>query len=98
MPTYLTLVNWTQQGIENVTNSPARLDDAKDVAADHGGEFVDFYMTFGDYDLVAVTEFPDDESYARFALTIGRGGNVSTETLKAFPEEEYRDLIAALSD
>lgn len=97
MSTYITLVNWTQQGIEHVTDSPDRLDNAKEVAADHGGEFTDFFLTFGAYDLVVITEFPDDESYAQFALAIGSSGNVSTETLRAFTEEDYRDIIGGLS-
>lgn len=43
-------------------------------------------------------EFPDDESYARFALTVASGGAVSTTTLKAFPEDDYRELIEGLPE
>lgn len=97
MPTYITLLDYTQQGIGAIEDSPDRLDDAKDLAASLGGELTEFYLTFGRYDAVVVSEFPDDESYAQFALQSGKQGAVSTETLKAFTEGEYRDIIAALA-
>lgn len=96
MPRYISLIQWTQDGIENVEESPARLDDAKELASSVGGELTDFYLTFGQYDLVAVGEFPDDETYAQFALRVASGGAVSTESLKAFPEDEYREIIDGL--
>lgn len=96
MPTYITLVNWTQKGIETVEESPDRLDAAKEVTEAVGGEMTGFYLTMGQYDLVAIAEFPDDDAAAKAALRIGQGGTVSTETLKAWPEEDYRELIANL--
>lgn len=94
MPTYITLLNWTQQGIENVQASPDRLDDAKSLAESMGGEITHWYLTFGRYDLVAISEFPDDETVAKFSLAANSLGNISTETLKAFDEQMYRDIIA----
>lgn len=96
MPTYISLIEWTQDGIENVEDSPARLDDAKGLAESLGGELIGFYLTFGQYDIVTVAEFPDDETYAQFALRVASGGSVSTETLKAFPEDDYREIIDGL--
>lgn len=96
MPTYITLLNYTQEGIEAIEDSPNRLDDAKDLATSLGGELTEFYLTFGRYDAVVVSEFPDDESYAQFALLSGKQGAVSTETLKTFTEDEYRNIIGAL--
>lgn len=95
MPTYIALVNYTKQGIENIEDSPDRLDDAKDLAESMGGEF-DWYLTFGEYDAVTIGEFPDDETFAQFALAVNRLGNVSTTSLKAFTEAEYRDVIAGI--
>lgn len=97
MPTYIHLVNYTEHGVQNITDSPERLDAAKDLAATMGGEFRSFFLTFGQYDIVAVTEFPDDETAAQFALSVASEGAVSTETLKAFTEDEYRDVIGGLS-
>lgn len=96
MPTYIHLTSYTEQGVQNITDSPDRLDDAKELAASLNGEFKDFFLTFGQYDIVAVTEFPDDETAAQFTLGVASEGAVATETLKAFPEDEYRDVIAGL--
>lgn len=96
MTTYVVLLNWTEQGIKNVRESPKRLDAAKKVLSEMGGTFKDFYLTMGEYDMVAICEAPDDAVAARFALTLGTQGNVRTRTLKAFPEAAYRELIGTL--
>ncbi len=96
MTTYIVLINWTEQGIKNVRESPKRLDAAKKVLADMGGSFKQFYLTMGEHDMVAVCEAPDDAVAARFALVLGMGGNVRTRTLKAFPEAAYREIITSL--
>ena len=97
MPSYIMLANWTDQGAQKVRDSPRRLDAAKRALTDMGGEFRSFYMTMGDYDLVAVYEAPDDAVSARFTLLLGALGMVRTKTLKAFPEAAYRQIIASLS-
>jgi len=96
MTTYVVLVNWTDQGIRNVAESPKRLDAARKMLADMGGTFRDIWMTMGDYDLVAICEAPDDAIVARFALQLAKGGNVRTRTMKAFPEAAYREIISKL--
>lgn len=96
MTTYILLVNWTDQGIKAVRESPKRLDAAKKELADMGGTFREFYLTMGDYDMVGVCEAPDDAVMARFALVLGMIGNVRTRTLKAFPEAAYREIIGSL--
>lgn len=96
MPTYVTLWNFTQHGIENIEDSPDRLDNAIELLESMGGELKGFYLTMGQYDLVTVAEFPDDDTAAQVTLRIGKGGAVSSETLKAWPEDDYRDLIANL--
>ncbi|QRM56216.1 GYD domain-containing protein [Sinorhizobium sp. BG8] len=96
MTMYIVLINWTEQGIKNVRDSPKRLDAAKKLLGDMGGSFKDFYLTMGDHDMVAVCEAPDDAVAARFCLSLGMAGNVRTKTLKAFPEKAYRELISSL--
>ncbi|HEU4987956.1 MAG TPA: GYD domain-containing protein [Rhizobiaceae bacterium] len=96
MTTYIMLVNWTEQGIRNVRESPKRLDMAKKQLAEMGGSFREFYLTMGDCDMVAICDAPDDAVAARFALQLGAGGNVRTRTLKAFPEAAYREIVASL--
>jgi len=96
MPTFITLVNYTQQGIEKIKESPARLDAAKAAFRAAGAEIKDFYLVLGRYDIVLIAEGPDAETAAKLALAIGSQGAVRTETLRAFTEEEYRKIIAAL--
>ena len=96
MPTYVSLINYTDQGIRNIKDSPKRLDAAKKLLKDMGGEIKAVYLTMGSYDLVTVAEAPSDETVAKFVLTLASGGNVRTVTLKAFPEAEYRKLVSTL--
>ena len=96
MPTYITLINYTQQGVTKMKDSPARLDAAKQVFKAAGAELKAFYLTLGHYDAVVISEGPDDETAAKLALAIGGQGAVRTQTLRAFTEDEYRRIIAAL--
>jgi uncharacterized protein with GYD domain len=96
MPTYITLVNYTQKGIENIKDSPARLDKVKAAMKAAGGEFKAFYLTLGHYDMMVVSEAPNDDAYATTMLAIGAAGAVRSETLKAFTEDEYRKIISTL--
>ena len=96
MPTYITLTNYTQKGIENIKESPARLDKVKEAMRAAGGELKAFYLAMGRYDMVVISEAPNDEAYAATMLAIGAAGAVRSETLKAFTEEEYRNIIAMI--
>lgn len=96
MPTYVTLLNYTQQGISTIEASPDRVEAAKELAEDLGGEVKHFYLTFGGYDGVAIAEFPDDETAAQYALTLGKAGNATTETLKGFTHEEFEEMVDGL--
>lgn len=96
MPTYITLVNFTQKGIENIKGSPERLEKVKAAMRAAGGEMKAFYLTLGSYDMVVVSEAPNDAAYATTMLAISAAGAVRSETLKAFTEDEYRNIIAAL--
>jgi len=96
MGTYLMLVKYTQKGIENIKLSPARLDEAKKASKAIGAHLKEFYLVMGRYDIVIVLEAPDAETVAKMALSLGSKGNVTTETLRAFTEDEYRKIIGAL--
>ena len=97
MTTYIMLAHWTDQGIRNAKDSPGRLDKARQLLKDIGGDFKLFFLTMGKYDLVAVYEAPDDAVAARFNLQLGMLGNVRTQTLKAFPEPAYREIMRTLA-
>jgi uncharacterized protein with GYD domain len=96
MAKYVLLMNWTDQGIRSVKDSPKRLDAGKALAKKLGGEIRKFYMTTGAHDLVVVVELPDDETLAKFVLSLGSQGNVRTTTLKAFSETSYRAILGNL--
>jgi uncharacterized protein with GYD domain len=96
MAKYVLLMNWTDQGIRNVKDSPKRLDAGKALAKKMGGEIKKFYMTTGAHDMVAVVELPDDEAVAKFVLSLGSQGNVRTTTLKAYSEPSYRTILGSL--
>jgi uncharacterized protein with GYD domain len=95
MPHFITLVRYTNQGITKIKESPSRLDAAKKAAEREGGTIHAWYLTMGRYDAVLISEFPTDEACAKFTLSAGALGNVSTETLKAFPEADYRKICGS---
>jgi uncharacterized protein with GYD domain len=96
MPTYFVLVNWTEKGVQQVKESPKRLDAAKKALKEVGGEIKSVFLTMGEYDLVLICEASDDAVMARFVMQLGLQGFVRTRTLKAFPESAYREIIASL--
>src|ERR1017187_10185327 len=97
MPHFVMLLRYTQQGIAKIKESPARLDAAKKAAEKAGGKVHAWYLTMGQYDAVLISEFPNHEAGANFALSVGALGNVTTETLKALTETEYRKIVGGLS-
>ena len=96
MATYITLVNFTQKGIENIKDSPARGDAFKQLCAQHGAEVKGLYRTLGRYDVVSIVEAPDDKTFTKLQLSVASAGNIRTETLRAFSESEFREIIAGL--
>ena len=96
MPTYITVGTFTQQGIENVKDSPNRISRARAAFSAAGGELKEFFVVMGRYDFIVIGDLPNDQAAATIALAIGSQGNVRTETLRAFNEEEYAQVIQAL--
>jgi uncharacterized protein with GYD domain len=96
MPTYVTLMRFTDQGIRTIKESPARLEAAKKLFQSAGAELKAFYLALGNYDAVAIVDGPNDEVAARLALTLGAQGNLRTDTMRVFNESEYRKLVSGL--
>ncbi len=90
MPTYLCLCNWTQKGIENVKDSPKRLDDAKALFRELGVELKSFYMTAGRYDIVLIVEAKDENALARATLAQGAKGGIRCPR---FPDRGARTAL-----
>jgi uncharacterized protein with GYD domain len=96
MPTYITLMQWTREGVQSAKEAPSRLDAGKQLIKSLGGEFKAFYLVMGEYDFVLITEAPDDETVAKALIMTGMQGFVRTRTMRAFTEDEYRNIIASL--
>jgi uncharacterized protein with GYD domain len=94
MPTFISLVNWTDQGVANFKDTVKRSTDAHNAAAAMGGTIKDIYWTVGPYDLVTVADFPDDATATAFLLRLSAGGNVRTTTLRAYSADEMTQIIA----
>ena len=96
MANYIMLLNYTQQGIEDVKESPNRVEAAKELANRFDAEIKEFFLTLGTHDAVVILRAPNDEAASKFALAVGSLGNVRTNTLRAYTETEFRDLIGDL--
>ncbi len=97
MATYITLLNYTDQGAKNMKGVPERVLAARQALENIGGRLHGFRLTLGEYDAVVTVDAPDDEAYATFALNVAKQGNVRTTTLKAFSEEESFRIFGNLS-
>ncbi len=95
MPTYISLTQFTDQGIHNIKELPERWRQAEQ-RSQQMGEKITLYLTMGQYDAVAIIEAPDDETAARGLLTVAGEGHLRTTTLKAFSREEAERIIRSL--
>lgn len=96
MPTYISLMRWTQQGVANVKDSPSRLDSGRKAFKEMGVEIKQVHMTMGRYDLIMLLEAPSDDVVAKALLSLATFGNVQTETLKAWNEDDYRRITGSI--
>ncbi len=96
MATYITLINYTDQGAKNMKGAPERVLAARQALENLGGRLHGYRLTLGEYDAVVTVEAPDDEAYATFILNIATQGNLRTTTLKAFSEEESFRILGNL--
>jgi uncharacterized protein with GYD domain len=94
MPTYISLMNWTDKGVAEFRSTVDRAEAGNALAGRFGGALKEIYWTIGPYDIVAVSEAPDDETATAFALALASQGNVRTTTLRAFSGDEMRGVIA----
>jgi len=96
MATYISLIQYTQQGLAAIKESPKRLDAARKAFEQAGAKIKEFYLVMGEYDIVIVAEAPNDEAITKTSLALASKGNVRTRTSRAFTESEYRKLIDSL--
>jgi uncharacterized protein with GYD domain len=96
MPLYVTLYNFTDQGVRNIKDAPKRIQDGIKAFEKMGGKMIGFYATVGPYDYVTIGEAPNDEVAAGFALAIGSAGNVRSTSMRAFTPEEFAKVISKI--
>jgi uncharacterized protein with GYD domain len=97
MATFISLTSFTDQGIRNVQDTVKRADAVRDAAAKFGVTVKDMYWTIGNHDMVVVFEAPDDAAFTAFGLSIGKAGNVRTQTLRAFNRDEMSAILAKVA-
>jgi uncharacterized protein with GYD domain len=93
MTTYVSLINWTEQGIKNFRDSTQRAEDFTKLVEGSGGTVRELLWTVGEYDIVCVADFPDEETGVATMLQVGGAGNVRSSTLRAFNADEMRGII-----
>jgi len=93
MTTYVSLINWTEQGIKNFRDTTQRAEDFSRMVEGSGGRVRELLWTVGEYDLVCIAEFPDDETGVAALLRVGSGGNIRSNTLRAFNAEQMAGII-----
>jgi len=94
MPKYIGLYQFTEQGIKAFDGSVQRARAAATAAEQMGGKLQSIHWTMGPYDLVAIADFPDDDTAAAFGLKLASLGNVRTTTMRAFDESEMTKIVA----
>ena len=96
MPTYVSLLRWTEQGIRNAKDTVNRRQEAEQRVQQAGGSIVATYWTQGSYDIVVISDFPDEDTAMAFLLGLGMQGNVRSETLCAFSAEDMQRILQKL--
>ena len=97
MPTYITLVKWTDQGIKDAKNAITRTQRSEGVAEKAGGRVIATWWTQGAYDQIIVAEYPDDETASAVILGIATQGNIHTQTMRAYTADEMQRILQKLS-
>ena len=93
MPTYVSLIHWTDQGVKNFKDTASRAEDFSKLVESAGGRVRELLWTVGEYDLVSVADFPDDEAGTAALLQVSSFGNVRTSTMRAFNADEMGNII-----
>jgi uncharacterized protein with GYD domain len=97
MPTYVSLIHWTDQGIKNYKDTTTRAADFTKLVESSGGRIRDLLWTVGEYDIVTVVEFPDDETATAALLQVGSLGSIRSNTMRAFSADEMATIVGKTS-
>jgi uncharacterized protein with GYD domain len=97
MAKYISLINWTDQGIRNAKETVNRSNVARKAFQDAGGQLIDVYWTLGQYDIIVIFDVPDDETAFRVMLNLGKQGNIRTSTMKAIGEQDMTKILQGIA-
>ena len=97
MATYIMLANFTDQGIRNIKDTTKRADAFKELAKSLGVTVKDLYWTLGQYDIAATMDAPDDAVVTALGLSLGKSGNVRTQTLRAFSRSDMDAILGKVA-
>ena len=96
MATYITFINFTEQGIKTIKDLPARIAAGRQAFEANGGKLLNYYLTLGSQDAVVVFELPDDETAASMVLAQAGLGNLRSTTMRAFTEAEIPGILSKM--
>jgi uncharacterized protein with GYD domain len=96
MPTFIIMLNWTEQGIRNVKEAPKRAAASRELAKKLGVEIKQVFLTSGEADVLLVAETASGDNVAKFCMALGSQGNVRTRTVRAWPEAEFTKMVGEL--
>jgi uncharacterized protein with GYD domain len=97
MAHFVTLINWTDQGIRNVKDTHKRADAFKSAAKEFGCTVKELLWTQGQYDLITIIEAPDEIAASALMLSVGKLGNIHGQSLRAFTASEFEKILAKVS-
>jgi uncharacterized protein with GYD domain len=96
MPTYIALIDFTEQGVRNIQDTTKRADALAKTAKKLGGTVKNVYWTTGAHDGLLIVDAPDCKTAAALFLTLGKEGNVRTRTLRAFDRSEIESILGKM--
>ena len=96
MATYISFLNFTEQGVKTIKDLPARIAAGRQAFEANGGKLLNYYLTLGAQDAVVVFEAPDDETVASIALATAGLGNLRTTSMRAFTEAEIPGILSKM--
>lgn len=96
MSTYILLANFTEHGIRSVQDTTRRADAFRDLAKTLGITVKDIYWTLGRYDIITTVDAPDDTAVTALGLSLGKSGNIRTETLRAFSQADMSAVLGSV--
>ena len=96
MAMYVSLLQFTDQGVRNVKDTSKRSEAATAEAEKMGVKIINIFWTMGAYDVVVLLDAPNDETVSAFSLKIGSLGNVKSQTMRAFRAEEMESILAKI--